>query len=204
MKRSFLHALVTTSAMTALAAPAAATQFELGGGIGLDFNAGADKVGTLVFTDNSTQDIRLGNGVALAAGGGAIFLGPQPHRLETTLTIGFKYSTMEPTSNADLSFVRVPVELLAFYRNDNLHFRAGGGGALYLVNSLSGSGALSALDVTFDPAFAGIAEADFIWGGAYAGLRYTVLTLHAPNPSTDIAANSFGVVLGYYYHFPGE
>src|SRR5689334_6121969 len=92
MTRSFLHALGTALAMMALGAPAAATQFELGGGIDLDFNAGADKVGTLVFTDNSTQDIRLGNGVALAAGGGAIFFGPQPHRLETTLTIGFKYS----------------------------------------------------------------------------------------------------------------
>lgn len=111
---------------------------------------------------------------------------------------------MQPTSNADLSFVRVPVELLAFHRNDQLHFRVGGGGALYLVNSLSGSGALSALDVTFDTAFAGIAEADFIWNGFCAGLRDTALTLQPPEPATGIAAKSFGVVLGYYYHFPGE
>ena len=120
------------------------------------------------------------------------------------LTIGVKYSTMQRTDNADLTFLRVPIELLAFYRNDRLHFRVGGGPALYLGNSVKGSGAASDLDITFDPAFAGIAEADFITGGFFAGLRYTALRLHTTTPSASFSANSIGVSLGYYYHFAGE
>ncbi len=203
MKLVSVHAFAASLVAALAAVPASATQFELGGGLDLDFNAGADKLVALQFSDGSTQDIRAGNGVTIKAGGGAIFFGPQRHRLETTLTIGLKYSTMEPTSNADLSFVRVPVELLAFYRNDDWHFRVGGGTALYLVNSLSGSGAASAIDATFDPAFAGIVEADFVWKGFFAGLRYTALQLHLPSANTDVAANTIGVSLGYFYHFPG-
>jgi hypothetical protein len=204
MKFFRLHALGASLVATFATLPAWGTQLELGGGLNLDFNAGADTLAVLQFTDNSTQNIRAGNGVTIDAGGGAIFFGPQQHRLETVLTIGLKYSTMQATQNADLSFVRVPVELLAFYRNDDLHFRVGGGTALYLVNSLSGSGAASNLNATFDPAFAGIVEADFIWKGFFAGLRYTALSLHTPSASVDFAANSIGVSLGYFYHFPGD
>lgn len=204
MKLARIHAAAASLIATLAAVPAWATQLELGGGLDLDFNAGADKLVALQFSDGSNQDIRAGNGVTIKAGGGAIFFGPQQHRLETTLTIGLKYSSMTPTSNADLSFVRVPVELLAFYRNDQLHFRVGGGTALYFVNSLSGSGAASGIDMKFDPAFAGIIEADFIWKGFYAGLRYTVLQLHLPSANADVAANTIGVSLGYFYQFPGD
>jgi hypothetical protein len=204
MKLDRIHALGAALIASFAAVPASATQFEAGGGLDLDFNAGADTLAVLQFTNGSNQDIKAGNGVTIKAGGGALFFGPQPHRLETVLTIGFKYSTMQPAQNADLSFVRVPVELLAFYRNDELHFRVGGGTALYLVNSLSGSGAASGLDVTFDPAFAGIVEADFVWKGFFAGLRYTALQLHTPSASVDFAANSIGVSLGYFYQFPGD
>ena len=204
MKLDKIHALGLALVGTFTAVPASATQFELGGGLNLDFNAGADTLAVLQFTNGDNQNIKAGNGVTIDAGGGAIFFGPQPHRLETVMTIGLKYSTMQPAQNADLSFVRVPVELLAFYRNDDLHFRVGGGTALYLVNSLSGSGAASGLDVTFDPAFAGIVEADFVWKGFFAGLRYTALKLHTPSASVDFAANSIGVSLGYFYRFPGD
>jgi hypothetical protein len=84
----------------------------------------------------------------------------------------------------------------------------GGGGALYLVNSLSGSGAASDLKATFEPAFAGIVEADFVAKSFFAGLRYTALRLRVSSPVVDpapsFAASSIGVTLGYYYRFPGD
>jgi hypothetical protein len=204
MKHSLLcTAAVLLAAMT-MGAPAGATQAELGGGATLDFNAGADTLAVMQFSDGSTQEIKGGNGLGLQAGAGAIFFGPQQHRLETVLTIGVKFSTMQQTSNADLSFVRMPIELLAFYRNDALHFRVGGGEAYYAITSLTGSGAASALDVKFDPTFAGIVEADFVSKGFFAGLRYTSLSLHTPSVDKHFAASSIGVAIGYYYQFPGD
>lgn len=202
--RATVAAVGTAIFVMTMEARARATEFEAGGGFNLDFNANATTAATLRFTDGSSQTITTGNGVILSAGAGAIFFGPQPHRLETLLTVGVKYSTMRPADNADLSFVRVPIELLAFYRNDHFHFRVGGGMALYVDNSLSGSGAASGIDLTFDPAVAGIAQADFIAGGFFAGIRYTALNFHTESSSTGYSASSIGIGVGYYYHFPGE
>lgn len=194
----------TVSVALTLVAPAAATRAELGGALNLDFNAGADTLAVLEFTGGDTQEIKPGNGIMLSVGGGLIFFGPSQHRLELVLDVGVKYSTMRPAENADLSFVRVPIELLAFYRNEQAYFRVGGGTALYASNSISGSGAASGIDTSFDPAFAGIVQADFISGGFFGGLRYTILSLRPDGGSRSFAANSIGVGVGYYFQFPGE
>jgi len=180
---------------------AAAVIGEVGGAVGTDFNAGADTLATLQFSDGSTQDIKAGNGLLLSVGGGGIFFEGQPHRLETVLNVGVKFSTMQPAQNADLSFVRLPIELLAFYRNDDLHFRVGGGGAWYPYSSLSGSGAASNLQVDFKPGLAGIAQADFLWGRGWVGLRYTHLNYTVSGSDVTAAANSIGVTLGFFFQF---
>jgi hypothetical protein len=197
-------AFVVLAVGAAAAAPArraAAAVGEVGAAVGTDFNAGADTLATLRFSDGSTQDIKGGNGLVLALGGGAIFFEGQPHRLETVLDVGVKFSTMQPAQNADLSFVRIPVELLAFYRNDDAHFRVGGGGAWYPYSSLSGSGAASNLQVDFKPGLAGIVQADFLWGRGYVGLRYTHLTYTVSGSDVTPAASSIGVTLGFSYQF---
>ncbi len=180
---------------------ARATTFELGGTLGADFNAGADTLLTLKYSDGTSQDIKAGNGLRAAAGGGIIFFDEQPHRLETQLTIGIKYSSMTPTNNASLSFVRVPIELLAFYRNEDFHFRVGGGAAWYVANSLSGGGALEG-EAKFGSALGGIAQADFVWNAFAIGLRYTLLKLRADGAEESASANSIGLNLSYFYHLP--
>lgn len=191
------------AAALALGAPATAraTTFEAGGSVVGDFNAGGDTLAVLHFTDASTQDVTAGQGLILAAGAGAIFFDQTPHHLETVLTLGVKYSTMQPTTNADLSYVRVPLEALAFYRNDNLHFRLGGGGVWYVSNSLSGSGAASDLNIDFKPSVGGIVQADFVWKAVSLGLRYTMLTLRPTDVDTRIAANTIGINFSYFYQF---
>ena len=201
MKTHVVLAAILAVAISAVSKSTLATQIEAGGSLIGDFNAGADKLATLEFTDSSTQEIKGGNGVIFAGGVGALFFNKGSHRLETLLTIGLKYSTMQPTTNADLSFVRVPVELLGFYRNEALHFRVGGGAASYFGSSLSGSGAASGLHVAFKPALGGIVEADFVSGGFSLGLRYTRLTLTPSGSNISVAANSLGVGLSYFYHF---
>ena len=182
------------------AAPARATTFELGGAVGADFNAGAGTLLTLHYSDGTEQAIKAGNGLLISAGAGALFFDQQPHRLETQLTLGIKYSTMQPANNASLDFIRVPIELLAFYRNEDWHFRVGGGGAWYVSNTLSGGGALSG-SAHFAPALGAIAQADFVWGAFSLGLRYTLLQLRESDAgsSASASANSLGVNLGYFY-----
>ena len=183
-----------------LAPPARATTFELGAAAGVDFNAGADTLLTLRYSDGTEQEIKAGNGLRLAAGAGAMFFDQQPHRLETQLTLGIKYSSMQPTNNASLDFVRVPIELLAFYRNEDWHFRVGGGGAWYVSNSLSGGGALNG-EAHFDPALGAIVQGDFVWGAFAVGLRYTLLQLRAADADASANANSLGLNLSYFYRF---
>jgi hypothetical protein len=190
--------LFVVAACLTLAQPAHATTFELGGEFGADFNAGASTLLTLHYSDGTEQDIKAGSGLRLAAGAGAMFFDQQPHRLETQLTLGIKYSTMQPTTNASLDFIRVPIELLAFYRNEDWHFRVGGGGAWYVSNSLSGGGALNG-EAHFDPALGAVMQADFVWGAFALGLRYTVLRLHAKEADVSANANSLGLNLSYFY-----
>jgi hypothetical protein len=194
-----LGTLVVGGTAAVPARRAAAAVGEVGVSVGGDFNAGADTLATLQFSDGSSQDIKAGNGLLLAVGGGAIFFEGQPHRLETVLDVGVKYSTMQPSGNANLSFVRIPVELLAFYRNDDAHFRVGLGAAWYPYSSLSGSGAASNLQFDFNPGLAGIVQADFLWGGGFLGVRYTHLDYSVSGSSATVAAHSIGVTVGFYY-----
>ena len=196
-----LGVLAVGAAAFAPARKAAAAIGEAGAAVGADFNAGADTLATLMFTDGSKQDIKAGNGILLSLGGGAIFFEGQPHRLETVLDIGVKFSTMQPSQNADLSFVRIPIDLLAFYRNDDLHFRVGGGGAFYPYSKLSGSGAASNLQADFKPGLAGIVQADILWGRGYLGVRYTHLNYSVSGSDATAAAHSIGVTLGFFYQF---
>jgi hypothetical protein len=179
---------------------AATTTVEVGGGAIVDLNMG-DDVLNLTFNDGSKQSISAGNGLGLALGAGAIFFDGQPHELEVTLTAGVKYSTMSPTQNASLDWVRVPLELLAFYRNDTFHFRVGGGATMYGLNSLSGGGALSGLDVHFSPSPGAVLQADFISGGFFAGLRFTIMSFHPTTSDGAISANALGFDLGFFHHF---
>jgi hypothetical protein len=178
--------------------------FELGGGVGADFNAGADTLLELEFDDGGNQEIKAGNGVSLFVAGGPLFFESFPHKLQLELSLGVKFSTMQPTSNADLSFVRFPLELLGFYRNDDWHFRVGGGAVLHMGNSLTGSGALSDLDVDLDNALGGIVQADFVYEAWFIGMRYTALSYTANGAEDSAAANSLGVTLGYMYRFANE
>jgi hypothetical protein len=187
-----------------LSTSAHAVTFELGGGLGADFNAGADTLLELEFDDGDTQEIKAGNGVSLFAAGGPTFFEDHQHQVQLVLSLGVKLSTMQPTTNADLTFVRFPLELLGFYRNDDWHFRVGGGAAFHMGNSLTGSGALSDLDVDLDNALGGIVQADFVYDGWFIGMRYTALSYTANGADEPAAANSIGASLGYAYSFSKE
>lgn len=206
LQRIGLRALSLGSVLLSLAAAdaAGATTLQLGGGLGADFNAGADTMLELEFDDGDTQEIKAGNGLSLFASGGALFFDEQQHRLETALSLGLKMSTMQPATNADLTFLRFPLELLGFYRNDEWHFRVGGGPVLHVGNSLTGSGDLSDLDVEMNTALGGVVQADFVFDSWFVGVRYTALSYRVDGAEDSVAANSLGFGLGYMHRFLGE
>lgn len=114
----------TRGAMLALAAlplcaTAAAAQDEpplppTGPQLGFVFEAagdfGGDPVATVLFEDGSTQELPAGQGLTLAAGGQVRPSAASPFALRGTL--GFKFE-MSAADNANISFTRVPIELVA-------------------------------------------------------------------------------------------
>lgn len=169
-----------------------------------DFGLGATPIVTLEYDDGSDQEITAGNGLVFGGGPGVRFSLSGPHELESLLLLSIKYSTMQPTENADLGFTRGMVDLLAFYRNDDLYFRVGGGATLLAFGSLSGSGALSGLEIDFDPAVGAIVQADFVLNAFHAGLRATIVQYDAANLTEAIVASSLGVEVGYTFRFGAE
>jgi len=174
---------------------------EVGGGIVLDFNVGGDDMLVLGFADGSEQNITGGQGVIGYLSGGAIFFDQQPHNLELLINGGIKFSTMQQTENANLEFMRFPIEGLAFYRNDDWFFRIGGGAQLLLGASMKGSGALDGLDVQFKPALGGLGQLDFIYKGWSFGVRYTRQGLTLAEGETRFASHSVGIQFSGMYQF---
>lgn len=163
----------------------------------VDFNAGADPLLELEFNDGDDQTIEAGNGISLAALGSVRFFEETQHQLECQLGLGFKLSTMIPTENADLTFLRYPMDLLAFYRNEALYFRVGGGVYFSPINSLSGSGSLEDLDLQFNSALGAVIQADLAFEKVSVGLRYTRLNYSLDEAPDPIAAHSVGLTFGF-------
>ncbi len=155
----------------------------------------------LGFSDGSEQKITGGQGVAFFLSGGAIFFDQQSHNLETIINAGLKYSTMAPTENANLEFMRFPVEGLAFYRNDDWFFRIGGGAQFLFGASMKGSGVLDGLDAKFNPAIGGLGQLDFIYKGWSLGVRYTRQGLTEKDSGTRFASHSIGLQISGLYQF---
>ncbi len=108
---------------------------------------------------------------------------------------------MAPTENANLEFMRFPIEGLAFYRNDDWFFWIGGGAQLLLGASLKGSGALDGLDGKFNPAIGGLGQFDFIYKGSSLGVRYTRQGLTAKDSGARFASHSIGLQISGMYQF---
>lgn len=167
-------------------------------GVGGEF--GGDKLLSLTYTDGSTSDILVGQGLLLFGGADVKdILKSGPLGLDLQATIGVKYSTIQEATNANANFYRFPAELLIFGRINN--FRVGAGPVLHFANSFSGSGALSDYTFKFDNALGVTAQADYTWFEHYAlGVRYTSI---AYNPEIagigKLNASNFGFEFSYFF-----
>jgi hypothetical protein len=166
--------------------------------IGGDF--GGD---TLFRNSQSGQNLDAGKG-GLFSGG--IILGYSeyaPHIIELQTTIGYKYSRISADGDS-ISWSRVPLEALLFYRNTDYYFRFGGGISYQFKNSLktnfqTSDGFQTATTPVAD-ALGYILEADFVLGkssrGA-VGIRYTGIRYH--NGEGNVDGHSVGIVGSYAF-----
>jgi hypothetical protein len=142
---------------------------------------GGEVLVTLLFDDGSEQEILAGQGGSVAFG--VDYRSSRMPQLGLRATAGVKFTT-NASSNADISFVRVPLEVVGSY-----HFakdwRVGAGLAYHTGVRFDGDDFVP--DVDFDPA----AGATIELGWKAFALTYTAIEYTANGGSID--ASSFGL-----------
>ena len=161
---------------------------ELVGSIGL--TTGGDELATLEFVDGDDADIKAG-GLISFAGGLGYQLPASPLYLQGT--VGYHFDSVN-AENADATFSRIPLELLAFYKADKFRI---GGGLSYQLNpelELELDGVLNET-FRFDDAAGLVLQADFLATPKVGfGLRAVFVEYEADeNGSETIDGNQFGL-----------
>lgn len=111
-----------------------------------DADFGGDVIATVDYDNDTSQDIRAGQGLALSIGGW--FRPIESSAFEIQASVGYKYE-MALASNADIHFSRTIMQLEALYRWPN-GFYLGGGLMRHTGAKLSGDGFVD--DVGFEDA----------------------------------------------------
>ena len=150
---------------------------------GVEF--GGDEILQVFFTSGEDQTIDAGQGGFISAGG-QFHLPSVPVYLATTL--GVKYTTTA-ASNANIRFLRFPLNVMGYYKFMD-GFRVGAGGNTHLGVNLKGDGFVPDTDYTsnFGPRF----EIGYKWIAAtYSILEFT------DESDNKYSASSFGVLLSF-------
>lgn len=111
--------LAMVAAMLSLSV-ASAQAVEFKGVVGLGYDAGGDTLATVTFTDGSTSEVKANAGL-LFNGGVVMVTGD----FETQATVGYKFDSSKKATNVNVTFDVLPVELMEFYRTDNLRMGLG-------------------------------------------------------------------------------
>jgi len=150
---SALALLISVSGTAA--AQTVSNPFSLTAGAG--YARGGDTVIVGEYTDGSITNIKAGNGLDLYVGA-AYRLG---EKFAVQGDIGYQSSTGNAV-NGELTFKRIPVELLGYFYLTNT-WRLGAGARFDERVKLSGSGVAVSIQQDFDSAVGGIAEIEYLF-----------------------------------------
>lgn len=192
MNKIGLAALLALASLTTAAH--AAKPLHLGARAGFilqaDLDYGGDDVATVYFEDDSSQDLKAGQGLAISAGG--YFRPIENSSFEIQGSVGYKFSTTQ-ASNANIGITRTMLQLEALYRwPDGIYL--GGGLMMHLSPKLDGDGFFP--NVNFDDATGFNAEV----GWRFISLHYTNIT-YTNDFVEDVDASAFG--LRFTWRFGG-
>lgn len=166
-------------------APARAAPSYLGGKrLGFQIAAalefGGDDVATVLFTDGSSQDVKAGQGITIAAGMHYLVT----PKIDLQATIGYKYVTTQ-ANNADINLSRIPVEISAHYLLPN-DFHIGIGGVTHQGIKFESDGVGE--DAEFDDAYGVTASLGWRW----VSLSYTDID-YKDEGGNKFDASNFGL-----------
>jgi len=148
----------------------------------LDADFGGDNVATVYFEDDSDQNLKAGQGLAISLGGW--FRPIESSSFEVQASVGYKFSTTA-ASNADIGMQRVLLQLEGLYRWPNGFF-LGGGLMQHMSPRLDGDGFFP--DVDFDDATGFNLELGWKW----ISLHYADIT-YSSDEFEDVDASHVGV-----------
>src|SRR5262245_44718373 len=158
-------------------------------------DTGGEKLVTVTFTVGTTDSIRANE---LFYVGGGIYVLNDAKDIEFQGTAALKYAGIS-ASNGDVTFTRLPIDDLVFYRWEKI--RSGGGLTSHITPKLKSSGIPGGdVNVTLDNAFGGVVEADYLLGRVAIGLRYTALDYKFQGNTIK----SSGVGLSFSFTFGGQ
>jgi hypothetical protein len=188
----------TRSAPAPAAAAAVAPRPAVRWAITAGFDYGFNELLWVRMTDGSKQSISANEG--LFASVGATFLPLLEGRLETQATIGVKGWSIN-ASNANLSIVMFPIEVLETYRPDALPLRLSGGIVFVPGPKTSADGALASLDhIEFDDSLGLVLQCEWLKpfkngrGQLSFGPRFVLQKLQVAHGGPVVAANALGFV----------
>jgi len=184
-------AIGTFLVLAVMVAPAASRAAEVRPVLVAGYDTGGDEIKAVTFQSGENDSIRANEGFYL--GGGVSVLGDR-RNVEFLGTLSLKYQRIH-ASNADITWSRVPLDALVFYRMQS--FRLGGGLTYVLHPRLKGSGDESGIDTAFPNALGAVLQADYLLGRVSLGVRYTVLDYKSGGGTVE--SNGLGVSFGIVF-----
>jgi hypothetical protein len=184
-------AILALVVLGAAAFPSAMHAADLRGAFVAGYDTGGDKLVTVTFLNGETDSIRANEG--FYAGGGFSVLNDSKD-IEFLGTLAIKYSSIT-ASNGDVTFTRLPLDLLAFYRWQSFRL---GGGLTYVINpKVKSSGIPGNANATLDNAAGVVVQGDYLLGRVAIGLRYTALDYKVFG--STVKSNGVGLSFGFTF-----
>ncbi len=169
-------------------------------------STGYGRGGTRLSELTGGQDYNTQAGSGLYLTGGALFvLSPTtPHRFELQIGLGYMFQDDAREEENRISWSRIPIEALYFYRNTREMFRLGWGATYHVGNNISAKGTNAAIETDVDNAlgwmisgeklFSLKADELGVWG---IGFRYLWINYKSSSFLRDADGSSWFLTLSF-------
>ena len=117
LQHKFL-AVLSTCLIFFSAATAQAVEFK--GVVGMGYDVGGETLVKITYTDGSTSEVNANAGLIFNAGVVMV-----TGNFETQATVGYKFDSSKKATNVNATYSVVPVELIEFYRTEQLRMGLG-------------------------------------------------------------------------------
>lgn len=163
--------------------------------LGMGLSAGGDTITTVSYTDGTRSNVSAGSGLVLSAGVDYRF----NQYFSGQANIGYHARFTPEASNGDATFSRIPVELLGYY-NINQQWRVGAGARFNRNVKLSGSGAGSQYNRSFNNSNGAILEAEYLFTPQWSlKARVVKEEFETTYSKQKFSGNHFGLIGSFYY-----